>query len=45
MLQLSTSCVLEFLPLYTPTAEERADPKLYCANVRAHMLERLRETT
>jgi hypothetical protein len=34
------SCRLSLqLPLYTPSAEEQADPRLYAANVRQYMLQ------
>ena len=33
--QFQTRLDIAILPPYTPSAEERADPKLYAANVRA----------
>lgn len=41
MLQPSSRCVLELLPVYSPSEEERANPKLYAANVRDYMLRTL----
>lgn len=36
------SCVLTQLPLYQPSPEEQADPRLYAANVRDYMLQHSR---
>jgi hypothetical protein len=33
------ACFAPQLPLYTPSAEEQADPRLYAANVRQYMLQ------
>ena len=35
MTQFQTRLDIAILPPYTPSPEERADPKLYAANVRA----------
>jgi hypothetical protein len=32
--QVHSSCEIEFLPVYTPSEEEKRDPKLYANNVR-----------
>ncbi|TRY71521.1 hypothetical protein TCAL_00227 [Tigriopus californicus] len=41
MSQLFSQAELEFLPVYTPTDEEKADPKLFARNVRQVMAEAL----
>ncbi|XP_026675851.1 lysophosphatidylcholine acyltransferase 1 [Diaphorina citri] len=35
--QPHSNCEIEFLPVYTPSEEEKNDPKLYASNVRAVM--------
>ncbi|XP_046736090.1 lysophosphatidylcholine acyltransferase isoform X2 [Diprion similis] len=35
--QLNSSCEIEFLPVYKPSAAEKSDPKLYANNVRRLM--------
>jgi len=35
--QVHSSCEIEFLPVYTPSEEEKHDPKLYANNVRRLM--------
>jgi lysophosphatidylcholine acyltransferase/lyso-PAF acetyltransferase len=39
--QLFHSVTVEFLPVYVPSAQERADPLLFASNVRALMADRL----
>ncbi len=39
MTQFCTYCELEFLPVYTPSEEEKRDPHLYANNVRRIMAE------
>ncbi|KAG5899387.1 hypothetical protein JTB14_036875 [Gonioctena quinquepunctata] len=36
-----SNCEIEFLPVYTPTEEEKRDPKLFANNVRAVMAKAL----
>ncbi|XP_045191515.2 lysophosphatidylcholine acyltransferase 2-like isoform X1 [Mercenaria mercenaria] len=40
--QFSTSLEIEYLPVYVPNEEEKADPKLYAHNVRKVMAEALK---
>jgi lysophosphatidylcholine acyltransferase/lyso-PAF acetyltransferase len=40
--QFYTKIELEYLPVYRPSAEEKADPKLFANNVRAVMAEALK---
>lgn len=37
LVQPQSTCEIEFLPVYKPSAEEQADPKLYAHNVRQLM--------
>ncbi|XP_061163188.1 lysophosphatidylcholine acyltransferase 2-like isoform X2 [Saccostrea echinata] len=39
--QFHTKCEIEFLPVYTPSEEEKKDAALFAANVRATMAEAL----
>ncbi|XP_048752397.1 lysophosphatidylcholine acyltransferase 2-like isoform X2 [Ostrea edulis] len=39
--QFHTKCEIEFLPVYTPSEEEKKDASLFAANVRAKMAEAL----
>ncbi|XP_060520331.1 lysophosphatidylcholine acyltransferase isoform X2 [Cylas formicarius] len=39
--QISSHCEVEFLPVYTPSEEEKRDPKLFANNVRAVMAKAL----
>lgn len=39
--QVHSSCEIEFLPVYTPSEEEKLDPKLYANNVRHLMAKAL----
>lgn len=32
--QVTSSCEIEFLPVYNPSEEEKRDPKLFANNVR-----------
>ncbi|XP_043287349.1 lysophosphatidylcholine acyltransferase isoform X1 [Venturia canescens] len=41
LVQLSSSCEIEFLPVYRPSEAEKMDPKLYANNVRRVMAEAL----
>jgi hypothetical protein len=35
--QFVNYCTITLYPVYTPSAEEKADPALYASNVRAYM--------
>lgn len=39
--QFNTRLEIEFLPVYTPTEEEKADPKIFASNVRKVMADAL----
>ncbi|XP_044735228.1 lysophosphatidylcholine acyltransferase isoform X2 [Chrysoperla carnea] len=39
--QMHSSCIIEFLPVYTPNEAEKKDPKLFASNVRAVMAKAL----
>ncbi|XP_017779828.1 PREDICTED: lysophosphatidylcholine acyltransferase isoform X1 [Nicrophorus vespilloides] len=39
--QVYSYCEIEFLPVYTPSEEEKRDPKLFASNVRAVMAKAL----
>merc|ERR1711894_750292 len=39
--QFNSHFVVEYLPIYRPTQEERRDPKLFASNVRIKMAEHL----
>ncbi|XP_023224096.1 lysophosphatidylcholine acyltransferase 2-like isoform X1 [Centruroides sculpturatus] len=41
MTQLHQPCEIEFLPVYTPSEEEKQDPRLYADNIRNIMAKKL----
>ena len=40
-LQFTTNVIIEYLPLYNPTSEEKANPQLYASNVQKLMAKEL----